>query len=185
MLASVTGGTEIGLEWDAPVDEDFKYFAIYRGLEAGFDPTGMEPHAVTININFTDTDVMVDETYYYRLSAFDENGNESDFSQEVSAVITGVDGERVGLPDKYSLSQNYPNPFNPFTLIKYALPTAGDVSVVIYNLLGEEVGRLVDSNQDAGYHTVTWNASNYSSGIYFYHLQAGDFVKTKKMVLLK
>ena len=96
LLASVTGGTEIGLEWDSPVDEDFKYFAIYRSLEAGFDPTGLEPHALIIDISFTDTDITVDETYYYRLSAFDENGNESDFSQEVSAVITDIDGERVG-----------------------------------------------------------------------------------------
>ena len=185
LLASVTGDTEIGLEWDAPLDEDFKYFAVYRSLEAGFDPTGMEPHAVTIDINFTDTDIVVDETYYYRLSAFDENGNESDFSQEVSAVITGVDGERVGLPDKYSLSQNYPNPFNPSTLIEYALPTAGEVSLSIYSLGGEEVVRLFEGKMSAGYHQVIWNASNIASGIYFYRLQAGDFVQTRKMVLLK
>ena len=87
LLAFVTDGSEIGLTWDAPVDEDFKYFAIYRSLEAGFDPTGLAPYTETISINFTDTNIMANETYYYRLSAFDENGNQSEFSVEVNAIL--------------------------------------------------------------------------------------------------
>ena len=89
------------------------------------------------------------------------------------------------LIETFSLSQNFPNPFNPVTVIEYALPKSGDVSLTIYNLLGEEVTRLVSENQQAGYHKVNLDASSLVSGIYFYRLQAGDFVRTRKMVLLK
>ena len=98
--------------------------------------------------------------------------------------LVGVD-DAAYLPTEYSLSQNYPNPFNPVTVIEYALPKSGEVRMIIYNLLGQEVARLVSGELDAGYHTVTWNASNVSSGIYFYRLQAGEFTRTRKMVLLK
>ena len=83
------------------------------------------------------------------------------------------------------LFQNYPNPFNPETVIEYSLPRASKVSLVIYNLRGEEVIRILDENQPAGFHQVTWNASDVVSGIYFYRLQVGDYIETKKMVLLK
>jgi len=96
-----------------------------------------------------------------------------------------VKSEDSGLPTKYTLLQSYPNPFNPSTTIEYALPISGEVSLIIYNLLGEELARLVNGQQDAGFHKATWNASNMSSGIYFYRLTAGDFIQTKKMLLLK
>ncbi len=88
-------------------------------------------------------------------------------------------------PVKYSLSNNYPNPFNPETRIDFALPEAGLTRLVIYDLLGKEVARLIDGELSAGYHNVKWNASESASGIYFYRLTSGDFVKIKKMVLLK
>jgi len=97
----------------------------------------------------------------------------------------GVIKSDLSAPTRFELGQNFPNPFNPATNIEYTLLQSGDVLLVIYNLLGEEVARLVSENQIAGYHTVFWDASNYSSGIYFYRLQAGDFVQTRKMVLLK
>ena len=100
-------------------------------------------------------------------------------------VLTAIDDELAALPSEYNLSQNYPNPFNPTTTINYALPLSSEVLLVIYNLRGEEVARVVDKEQPAGYHKVTWNASNVASGIYFYRLQAGDFVQTYKMLLLK
>jgi len=102
-----------------------------------------------------------------------------------SQDLVSVEGEDTGLPTKYTLLQNYPNPFNPSTTIEYTLQHSGEVSLIIYNLLGEEVTRLVSGEPGAGYHKVDWNASNLSSGMYFYRLQAGDFVQTKKMVLLK
>ena len=89
------------------------------------------------------------------------------------------------LPSSFSLAQNYPNPFNPMTVIEYTLPVRSEVNLIIYSILGEKVTRLADEVQPAGYHKVTWNAVNMASGIYFYRLQAGDFVQTRKMVLLK
>jgi len=88
-------------------------------------------------------------------------------------------------PKFFSLEQNFPNPFNPSTIIEYSLPKTGDVSLIIYNLLGEEVAGLVNEVQQAGFHLVTWNATKMSSGIYFYRLQSDDFVQTRKMLLLK
>ena len=100
-------------------------------------------------------------------------------------VITGINNEVASLPEEYILKQNYPNPFNPITRIEYTLLNPGKVSLIIYNILGEEVTRLVDGEMPAGEHTSIWNASILSSGIYFYRLQAGDIVRTRKMVLLK
>ncbi len=95
------------------------------------------------------------------------------------------DQEITVVPASFSLSQNFPNPFNPSTTIQYSLPKAENVTLKIYNLLGEEVRTLVEDYQQAGKHSVQFNASNLASGIYFYRLQAGSFVETKKMVLLR
>ena len=105
------------------------------------------------------------------------------FSIQLVPVSIADEGEAI--PVDYALAQNYPNPFNPVTTIRYALPKSSKVTLMIYNLMGQEVARLVDGKQSAGHHKETWNASNISSGIYLYRLQAGDFVRTRKMVLLK
>ena len=102
-----------------------------------------------------------------------------------TAVGIGDSPPADAIPREFALGQNYPNPFNPATTIKYALPRLSQVLLTIYNLRGEEVARLVDGEQPSGYHAATWDASTVSSGIYFYRLQAGEFVGTKKMVLLK
>ena len=91
----------------------------------------------------------------------------------------------INLPDRFQLEQNHPNPFNPSTTIEYSLPKSGDVSLNVYNIIGQEVIRLVNENQQVGNHHIKWDASNVASGVYIYRLQAGEFVQTKKMVLLK
>lgn len=98
-------------------------------------------------------------------------------------VPVGVEDETI--PTKFELSQNYPNPFNPTTVIKYALPKEANVTLKVYNLVGQEVATLVNSNQVAGSYQVRFDASNLSSGVYFYTLKAGNFAVTKKMMLLK
>ena len=99
--------------------------------------------------------------------------------------IVGVEEDISSLPLSIILSQNYPNPFNPVTTITYVLPRAIKVVLIIYNLRGEEIARLVNRVQPIGLHQVTWDANGVSSGIYFYRIQAGDFVQTRKMILLK
>ena len=89
------------------------------------------------------------------------------------------------VPNKYLLSQNYPNPFNPSTTIKYSVPKLSFVTIKIYDVLGSEIATLVNEEKPIGTYALNWNAANLSSGVYFYLLQAGDFVQTKKMILLK
>lgn len=102
-------------------------------------------------------------------------------------TLTDVESQSSSIPEKYSLSQNYPNPFNPTTTIKYSIPNDGFVSLKIYNVLGSEVATLVNEEQSAGNYNVEFRMQNLelSSGTYFYRLQAGNFIQTKKMILLK
>jgi hypothetical protein len=97
-----------------------------------------------------------------------------------------TDAEEFDLtPYKFELSQNYPNPFNPATLIQYSIPELSDVTVKVFNVLGQEVALLVNEVQSPGVYKVNFNASNLSTGVYMYRIQAGDFVAVKKMMLIK
>ena len=87
--------------------------------------------------------------------------------------------------DGYHLSQNYPNPFNPGTAISYELSTASYVSLKVFDALGREVANLVSGNKPAGIHTVNFDASGLSSGLYMYRMEAGNFMQTRKMMLIK
>ena len=91
----------------------------------------------------------------------------------------------VGLPNEFVLAQNYPNPFNPSTSITYQIAVNNLVNLKIYNVLGNEIATLVNEVQPAGKYEITFNASSLSSGTYFYKLQAGNIIETKKMILLK
>jgi hypothetical protein len=91
----------------------------------------------------------------------------------------------TGIPAKYELSQNYPNPFNPETNIKYSIPEKTHVTLKVYNMLGSEIATLFDGVQPAGKYAITFNGKNFASGVYFYHFQAGNVSKTKKLVLMK
>lgn len=105
----------------------------------------------------------------------------------VSIEMATIDGSPVAsqvIPTDFELSQNYPNPFNPSTKIQFALPTASQVDLVVFNVTGQKVADFSGS-YDAGVHEVTFEANSFSSGVYFYRLRAGDFNETKKMVLLK
>ena len=86
---------------------------------------------------------------------------------------------------EYALHQNYPNPFNPLTTITYGVPVNSHITLTVYNALGKEVATLVSQEQVAGIYQIVFNAINLASGVYFYSLQVGDFVETKKMILMK
>ena len=104
----------------------------------------------------------------------------------LSRVSTGIDVEfNNDIPSEFQLAQNYPNPFNPSTIIAFALPQASNVKLNVFNIIGEQVATLVSEVKSAGSYKVNWNASNLSSGIYIYRLQAGSKVITNRMILMK
>ncbi len=103
----------------------------------------------------------------------------------LNPLATGITESAELLPAEYSLSQNYPNPFNPTTRISYAVKEQVPVTLTVFDLLGKEVRSLVNSVQNAGYYSVELNGSDLSSGIYFYQIRAGNFIETKKFILMK
>jgi hypothetical protein len=133
----------------------------------------------TINHNYSYTDKNLNSgNYTYRLVQTDLSGSTKIYNLEGEVTITQA--------TNFEISQNYPNPFNPSTTIKYQIPENGNVSLKIYNPAGKEVAQLVNGNVAAGVHEVSFNASNLSSGVYFYVIRGGsNFVQTKKMILLK
>jgi len=184
LLSSTEDGVEIG--WEASMDDDFQYFEVYRATIPDFSDASMTPIA---NPVYTDLNVSVGQTYYYMVSAVDANGNVSEGSNIVTTSIVSVDDVQV-LPTAYGLSQNYPNPFNPTTSIEFALPQASEVSLEIYNLLGQKVRTLINGYVPAGYINTSWDGldqsgKDMSSGTYIYRLQTGELSFTKKMVLMK
>jgi photosystem II stability/assembly factor-like uncharacterized protein len=100
-------------------------------------------------------------------------------------VIVGVGKEPVASPNGFRLEQNYPNPFNPVTIIKYQLKVKSYVTIAVYDLLGRKITTLANQERSAGNYSVQWDATKYSSGVYFYKLKAGNFVETKKLLLMK
>ncbi|OQY74189.1 MAG: hypothetical protein B6D44_05100 [Ignavibacteriales bacterium UTCHB2] len=112
------------------------------------------------------------------------NGNFS-FYKNLFANPTNIENQNIELPINFTLSQNYPNPFNPATTIRFQLPEGGNTTLKIYDILGKEVTTLVNDYKTAGTHQVTFNATQLSSGIYFYTLQSGGNYITKQMMLIK
>ncbi|MBK6536818.1 MAG: T9SS type A sorting domain-containing protein [Ignavibacteria bacterium] len=91
----------------------------------------------------------------------------------------------IGVPNRLQLIQNYPNPFNPSTKISFDLPVEGNVTLKVFNTSGKEVAVLVNETRSAGYYSVNFNASNLSSGVYYYRLEAAGITETKRMILAK
>ncbi len=100
-------------------------------------------------------------------------------------IITGIRQNEQSIPNNYLLFQNYPNPFNPSTKIKFALLQNSQTKLIIYDLLGREIQTLINKELEAGYHEINFDASSFPGGVYFYRIQAGDFIQTKKMILIK
>ncbi len=123
----------------------------------------------------------LDNSKYYNWSASTNYGTPS----LQNSVFTSTENDFNQIPTEYKLSQNYPNPFNPSTTISYSIPQNSNVSLKIYDVIGKEVMSLVNQQQVAGNYEIEFNASNFSSGVYFYKLQSGNFAETRKMILVK
>ncbi|MCL4706546.1 T9SS type A sorting domain-containing protein [bacterium] len=107
-----------------------------------------------------------------------------DYLQVIAFVPTSV-ADRSELPDGYFLSQNYPNPFNPTTSINFSVGKPTHVKLTVYNVLGQNVATLVNSRLSAGTHVVQFDAKKLTSGVYFYRLEADDYILQKRMILIK
>ena len=100
-------------------------------------------------------------------------------------TATGVSKQKTELPSGYKLEQNYPNPFNPTTTVSYSIPKASFVTIKVYDFLGREIETLVNEEKSAGNYKTEFDGSKITSGIYFDNMKAGNFVETKKLILLK
>ena len=124
------------------------------------------------------------------MNAYNMTGSLIDSITIVKQDATVIISFETKIPAEFTLHQNYPNPFNPITTIQYELPQRLDVQITIYDMLGRKVHEFIAQKQLAGNHSIQWsgkdiNGNPVSAGIYFYQLKAGDFVQTKKMVLIK
>ena len=150
-----------------------------RSNNGEFEKIGFVPgHGITTEIQsyiFIDDNVLAGK-YTYRLKQIDFNGT-FEYSDAVTVEVTA--------PLEFTLEQNYPNPFNPGTVIKYSIPENGFVTLDVYNLLGKEVVTLINELQTAGTMNITYDASELSSGVYYYQLVSGEFTSTKKLILMK
>jgi len=180
-FSSVVNRNFIKLSWTTVEEINNHGFKIERknSNSENWTETGFVQGSGTTNEmkSYSFTEKLQTGKYNYRLKQVDYNGSFEYF------YLT--DEVTIGIPNEYSLSQNYPNPFNPSTKIDYDIPFDGIVNIVVYDLSGREVSKLVNEFRDAGFHTLDFNGSNVSSGVYFYRMSAGKFIQTKKMLIVK
>jgi hypothetical protein len=163
-----SGDPETGTGWNRPFSDDIRYYM-------GSYFTNVNP-LDTINFNCA-----------FFIKRGTSNLNSVTQLKNCVNQIVGIRPEEnlTGVPLRYSLSQNYPNPFNPVTRISYEIPTAGEVRLVVYDVLGKEAAVLVNERMNAGSYSAEFNGSALSSGVYFYKLSVGEFSQVRKMVLVK
>ncbi len=181
------------LYWTPNSETDISGYKIYKKVTAEY---GWQYLATTTSSTYDD----LSETYnfngsgthpvWYRITALDNQSKESIPSNEIQTTVNGAYLEKSNVNQDnavsyYALNQNYPNPFNPTTNINYQIKEKGHVSLIIYNILGKQVAVLVNSTQEQGNYSITFDAGNLPSGIYVYSLQVNDFMQNKKMLLIK
>ena len=178
-FSGITEKNDVILNWSTATEVNNQGFEIQKKTNGEYERIGfVEGHGTTTELqNYTFRDKSVNAgSYYYRLKQMDFDGS-FEYSGEIAV--------EVSQPADYFLSQNYPNPFNPSTTISYALAEDIDVSLKVFDILGNEVATLINENQPAGAYDVSFDAGNLSSGVYYYTLQAGEFTSTKKLMLMK
>jgi Secretion system C-terminal sorting domain len=185
--ASVTGNN-VNLNWSTATETNNRGFEVERKLingqslannseyqVAGFVygyGTSTEQHSYFFNDNNLSAG-----KYLYRIKQIDFDGSFEYY--DLASEVT------VEAPNTFTLSQNYPNPFNPTTLIKFSIPVKGNVTLKVYDIIGNEVATLVNENKDAGVFEIRFNGEGLSSGLYLYQLKSSTFTKTMKMTLIK
>jgi hypothetical protein len=183
-LSGNMDGGQIVLKWEEVTSEEVKYYTVYRKVGAG----DFNQYAYTTKPEFIDTDISATDVYTYMVSATDFGLNESEKSAPAVVVIVATADEKR-VPEQYSLAQNFPNPFNPTTKIAFGLPKNSDVTLTIYNLMGQIV-REYRMQLPAGYGQVVWDGcdnfgNQVGSGVYIYTIATKEFKQTRKMVLMR
>lgn len=185
LTAFGVSSSQINLNWIDSSNNELR-FKIERSTNAGANWLLIDSVAANV-VSYNNTGLTPNTIYHYRIYAVNAAGN-SPFSNtafDTTFAVTGISQENGEIPKEYMLFSNYPNPFNPATSIKFAIPERSFVKITIYDLLGREVERLFQENLDAGNYKLNWIASAYSSGVYFYRIEAGEFSDIKKMMLVK
>jgi hypothetical protein len=187
-VTAVLDSNQVLLSWNKNTEADFKSYRIYRDTTEGFIIDSTKLISEQSDTFFVQVVPKEEINLYYKLTAVDSQGNESVPSEEAHIEITSTK-ERPVTISSYQLYQNYPNPFNPATTINYQIPKTGFVTLKVYDILGKEIATLVNEQKTQGRYSVKFDASSaaggLASGVYFYQLRAGDFIQTKKMILLK
>ena len=183
-----TSGSDVVITWDANPESDLAGYNVYWGSPTGYSfanvvDVGNVTTYTLSGVSITDTIAVT--AYDMDIDGTDDQveGNESWFAIEPTSL--GTKDDDVLSPTAFTLKQNYPNPFNPVTTISYQLPKTTFVNLSIYNVVGQLVETLVNEYDNAGFHTVEWNASRVGSGVYFYRIEAGEYTETKKCLILK
>ncbi len=171
----------VDLQWKTATESNNRGFEIERKIASGWEKVGfVQGHGTTTYENLysfrDDTRKLQPEVMSYRLKQIDLNGT-YEYSAEVKI--------NNAVPSDFRLMQNFPNPFNPSTQINYSVPQSSHVVLKVYDANGSEVATLINQNKAEGNYAINFNASNLSSGIYYYTITAGSFSATKKMILMK
>lgn len=190
-MISPDNENHIRLNWSANTESDIAGYLVYYGSESGvyegvMANEGESPITISTFENF-DLSGLPDagSQYFFILKAFDLSGNVSEASNETETTIATSIFEDKELPSSFSMEQNYPNPFNPSTNISYKIPESANVELTLYDMLGRKLTTIFSGRKAPGSYEITVDLSSYSSGIYLYRMQAGTFVQTRRLTLIK
>jgi len=177
---------KVALNWAPNRESDLATYLVYRGDQPNFAIPGMDPLATTRDTMFVDDNPLTVAAYYV-VVAQDIHDNVSLFSNQVDVIPVGIGS---AIPEEFALFQNAPNPFNPTTTIRFALPEATQVRLVIYTQSGQVVRTLLDGEVSAGYRDVVWNATDdngahVASGVYIYRLESSLGTQVRRMLLVR
>jgi len=172
---------KIELIWETASETDNACFIVYRNDDAIAQIYGAGTTSEPQSYEYIDDEVIPGFTYTYVLADVNYANEETKYTDKAVTITV----PEQDIPTEFALDDNMPNPFNPQTAISYQLSTDSQVELTIYDMNGRKVADLINEHRSAGYHSVTWDASGFTSGIYFYRLTAGDFVDTKKMIFMK
>ncbi len=190
-FTAIAGNGQVVLKWHTASEIDNEAFIVEKSSDGQTfnkiaELKGAGSSSIGKNYSYTDNTVTNNKRYFYRLSDRDFKGT---ITRHQTISVFVHDATLESAPEEikyYTLYDNYPNPFNPTTTLDYQLPEAGNVQLTVYNSLGQKVRTLVFGNQPAGYYSVTFDATDLVSGVYYYSLQVENkFNQVKKMILIK